>query len=85
MDKKELLEEVCMQIRVDVENWEIEAIEELLACVPEEKLRAYLSEAAPPSIVQFEKYWGPRCEEHEEGCPVCDAYAERDARDGEKK
>jgi len=47
MDKKELLEEVCMQIRLDVDNWEIEAVEELLACVPEENLRAYLSEAAP--------------------------------------
>jgi len=31
---------------------------------------------------EFELYWGPRCEEHEEGCPVCDAYA---ARDGGKK
>jgi hypothetical protein len=41
MDKKELLEEVCMQFRVDVENWEIDEILKLLEYVPEEKLRAY--------------------------------------------
>ena len=31
---------------------------------------------------KFWEHWGPRCEEHEDGCPVCDAYA---ARDGEEK
>jgi len=33
----------------------------------------------------FENYWGPRCKGYEEGCPTCDAYAERDAREGAKK
>jgi hypothetical protein len=41
MSKEELLEQVCLQFRVDVENWEIDEILKLLEYVPEEKLRAY--------------------------------------------
>ena len=48
MTRERLLEKVCLQMIADLENWEIEAIEELLACVPEEKLRAYLSEPNLP-------------------------------------
>jgi hypothetical protein len=42
LPRKELVEEVCLQFSVDVENWDIEAIEELLACVADDALRAYL-------------------------------------------
>ena len=48
-------------------------------CPEEEMAYERLQELANE---EFELYWGPRCEEHEDGCPVCDAYA---ARDGEKK
>jgi hypothetical protein len=51
-------------------------------CPEEEMAYERLQELANE---EFELYWGPRCEEYEEGCPTCDAYAARDARDGEKK
>ena len=49
-------------------------------CAEEEMAYDRLTELANE---EFELYWGPRvhrCEEHEDGCPVCDAYAERDRR-----
>ena len=50
------------------------------SCAEEEMAYDRLTELANE---EFELYWGPRvhrCEEHEDGCPVCDAYAERDRR-----
>jgi hypothetical protein len=44
-------------------------------CPEEEMAYARLQELANE---EFEAYWGPRCEEHEDGCPVCDAYAARE-------
>jgi hypothetical protein len=44
MSREELLEKVCLQLIADLENWEVEAIHELLDCVPEKTLRGYLSE-----------------------------------------
>lgn len=57
-------------------------VQDELPSVEEEMAYDLLGETAKD---WFEKYWGPRCEEHEDGCPVCDAYAERDAREGAKK
>jgi len=56
MDKLDLLEEVCMQIRLDVERWEIDEVLKLLEHIPEDKLREY------------EKLRGTRSYKHR--CPV---------------
>jgi len=54
-------------------------VQDELPSVEEEMAYDLMSETAKE---WFENYWGPRCEEYEEGCPTCDAYA---ARDKEKK
>jgi len=40
-----------------------------------------LTSSAIKKAQTFEGYWGPRCEEYEEGCPVCEAYKKRDANE----
>lgn len=44
VNKETIINEVIEQIKIDIQNWDISAIEELLMSCPKKNLMAYLPE-----------------------------------------